>query len=315
MYASLDRGASWRRFMESMPAVPVHDLRIHPRDRELIAGTHGRSIWIVNIAPLQDLTMQVLADGAGAFEPAPAYGFAEAARGGESYGQAWFARPTPGVGGRISYYIGDDVAEELVAAAEAEDDDDDEEAPAEAEAQVRLRAARAGRPLPGGADPGAGWRGRWSRWRAGRAERSPVEITITDADGEVVQTLNGPAGAGLHTVNWNLRRATEPEPQDAVSVRAARQHHDRGAREGGSRFAGGGGAGGGASPRPARDLHGRREPVPGRDGLVVGAGGSVVGEEEATIRKASWRDRVNRRRARVVGVAGGAGAAGSVART
>ncbi|MYJ69895.1 MAG: hypothetical protein F4087_15505, partial [Gemmatimonadetes bacterium] len=65
VYASLDRGASWRRFMESMPTVPVHDLRIHPRDRELIAGTHGRSIWIVDIAPLQDLTTQVLADGAG----------------------------------------------------------------------------------------------------------------------------------------------------------------------------------------------------------------------------------------------------------
>ena len=71
VYASLDRGGSWRRFMESMPATPVHDLRIHPRDRELIAGTHGRSIWIVDIAPLQDLTGNVLADGAAVFEPAP----------------------------------------------------------------------------------------------------------------------------------------------------------------------------------------------------------------------------------------------------
>ena len=182
VYASLDRGASWRRFMESMPTAPVHDLRIHPRDRELIAGTHGRSIWIVDIAPLQDLTRQVLADGAGAFEPAPAYTFAEAARGGESYGQAWFSRPTPGVGGRISYYVGEEVAEELAAAAEAEAAEvEDEEA-----------------------GPGGGPGGR-------NAPR--VEITITDADGEVVQTMTGPAGAGLHTVTWNLRRATEPEPR------------------------------------------------------------------------------------------------------
>ena len=220
-YASLDRGASWRRFMESMPAVPVHDLRIHPRDRELIAGTHGRSIWIVNIAPLQDLTAQVLADGAGAFEPAPAYNFAEAARGGESYGQAWFARPTPGVGGRISYYIGDDVAEELAAAAaEANADDDDEEEEEAGGAEAVAGAARAATvqaaagvevPIqeiargPGAAGgPGGGPPGR---------NAAQVEITITDADGEVVQTLNGPAGAGLHTVTWNLRRATEPEPQ------------------------------------------------------------------------------------------------------
>lgn len=187
VYASLDGGASWRRFMESMPAVPVHDLRIHPRDRELIAGTHGRSIWIVDIAPLQDLTAQVMADGAGAFEPAPAFPFAEAARGGESYGQAWFSRPTPGVGGRISYYIGDGVAEELAAAAAEADPEDEEEAGAGA------AEAPAGRP----ATP----------------QVPRIEITITDADGEVVQTLRGSARAGLHTVNWNLRRVSAPEPQ------------------------------------------------------------------------------------------------------
>ena len=162
VYASLDRGRSWRRFMESLPTVPVHDLRIHPRDRELIAGTHGRSIWIVDIAPLQDLTGNVLADGAAIFESAPAYQFGEPARGGESYGQAWFSRPTPGATGRISYYVGEEVA-----AAQGEE---------------------------AGGGPGA--------------QRGPqAEITIADADGEVVQTLDGPGGTGLHTVNWNLRGA------------------------------------------------------------------------------------------------------------
>ena len=196
VYASLDRGATWRRFMESLPAVPVHDLRIHPRDRELIAGTHGRSIWIVDIAPLQDLTAQVLADGAAAFEPAPAFQFGEEARGGESYGQAWFSRPTPGANGRISYYIGEDVAEAIAAAAEEEGDGEEaegEEAEGEDEAGQAGRRAGAGGP-----------RGR-------RGAR--VEITVTDAAGEVVQTLNGPAGAGLHTVTWNMRGpAAEPEP-------------------------------------------------------------------------------------------------------
>ncbi len=191
VYASLDRGRSWRRFMESLPTVPVHDLRIHPRDRELIAGTHGRSIWIVDIAPLQELTGNVLADGAAAFEPAPAYQFGEPARGGESYGQAWFSRPTPGATARISYYVGDEVAAAL-ADEEAGDAGNGSEM---AQASGGQAAARGGG-RPGG--PGGG----------PRAPRGPqVEITITDADGEVVQTLNGPAGAGLHTVTWNLRGA------------------------------------------------------------------------------------------------------------
>ena len=55
-YVSTDRGGSWQKFMTGLPTVPVHDLKIHPRDHELIAGTHGRSIWIVDIAPLEQLT-------------------------------------------------------------------------------------------------------------------------------------------------------------------------------------------------------------------------------------------------------------------
>ena len=198
VYASLDRGRSWRRFMESLPTVPVHDLRIHPRDRELIAGTHGRSIWIVDIAPLQDLTGNVLADGAAAFEPAPAYQFSEPARGGESYGQAWFSRPTPGATGRISYFVGDEVAAALAEEAGGEAGDEQEARGGRRGGGAGQAAARGGG-RPGGPDgPGGG----------PPAQRGPqAGITIADADGEVVQTLDGPAGAGLHTVSWNLRGA------------------------------------------------------------------------------------------------------------
>jgi photosystem II stability/assembly factor-like uncharacterized protein len=119
-YVSTDRGGSWTRFMNGMPAVPVHDLKIHPRDRELIAATHGRALWIVNIAPLEQLTDQVLADGAHLFEPPTAFQFGQRARGGESYGQAWFARPTPGSKATITYYISDEIAREVRTAAREE---------------------------------------------------------------------------------------------------------------------------------------------------------------------------------------------------
>jgi photosystem II stability/assembly factor-like uncharacterized protein len=61
LYASIDGGRSWQRFMNGFPTVPVHDLVIHPRDGDLIAGTHGRGIWIADdITPLQQLTPPVL---------------------------------------------------------------------------------------------------------------------------------------------------------------------------------------------------------------------------------------------------------------
>lgn len=59
VYASLDRGSSWQALDGGLPNVPVHDLFVHPRDRELIAGTHGRSAWIVDVLPVQQLSNEV----------------------------------------------------------------------------------------------------------------------------------------------------------------------------------------------------------------------------------------------------------------
>lgn len=59
VYVSLDRGAHWQALDQHLPNVPVHDLVVHPRDRELVAGTHGRSVWVVDVLPLQELTPEV----------------------------------------------------------------------------------------------------------------------------------------------------------------------------------------------------------------------------------------------------------------
>src|SRR5690606_28431583 len=72
VWVSLNRGGSWTRFMAGLPTVPVHDLKVHPRDKELIAGTHGRSVWIVDIAPLQQLTADAQQRSIQLFEPSMA---------------------------------------------------------------------------------------------------------------------------------------------------------------------------------------------------------------------------------------------------
>ncbi len=59
VYVSLDRGVSWQALPSALPNVPVHDLVIHPRERELVAGTHGRSVWVVDVLPVQELTAEV----------------------------------------------------------------------------------------------------------------------------------------------------------------------------------------------------------------------------------------------------------------
>ena len=61
LWVSIDEGATWARFDGGLPRVAVHDLEIHPRDGDLIIGTHGRGVWILDdLAPLRALTPQVL---------------------------------------------------------------------------------------------------------------------------------------------------------------------------------------------------------------------------------------------------------------
>jgi len=61
VFVSFDQGGVWARMKGSLPTVPVDDLAIHPRDNDLILGTHGRGIWILDdISPLEQLTNEVL---------------------------------------------------------------------------------------------------------------------------------------------------------------------------------------------------------------------------------------------------------------
>jgi len=115
VYASLDRGGSWQRFMNGLPTVPVRDLQIHPRDGELIAGTHGRSIWIVDITPLQQLDGSVMASDVHLFQPSPAFHFGTRPTGGEFTAQAYFEAPNPPYGAVIRYWLGEDVDADSVA--------------------------------------------------------------------------------------------------------------------------------------------------------------------------------------------------------
>ncbi len=60
VYTSIDGGLTWTRIKNNLPPVGVQDLAIHPRENDLIVGTHGRGFYIADISPLQELTQDVL---------------------------------------------------------------------------------------------------------------------------------------------------------------------------------------------------------------------------------------------------------------
>jgi photosystem II stability/assembly factor-like uncharacterized protein len=71
LYVSIDGGRTWADMHNNMPTQPVHDLQIHPRDHDLIVGTHGRGIFIADIAPLEEIDETVLASDVHLFDVEP----------------------------------------------------------------------------------------------------------------------------------------------------------------------------------------------------------------------------------------------------
>jgi photosystem II stability/assembly factor-like uncharacterized protein len=116
VYASLDRGKSWTKFSSGLPSVPVYDLKIHPRDRELMAATHGRGIWLVDVSALEQMTPKTLADAATLYAPRTAFQWGEGPNlglPGNGWGQAPFVVQPPAYGASITYRLKDPVSDSV----------------------------------------------------------------------------------------------------------------------------------------------------------------------------------------------------------
>jgi photosystem II stability/assembly factor-like uncharacterized protein len=109
MWVSLNRGENWSRFRSGgFPTVAVHDVVIHPRELDLIIGTHGRSIWIMNISALEEMTTENLEKDVHLAKPQNVYFF------GRVSGSSWegdriFVSPNTQPGTQIAYYLKSDV--------------------------------------------------------------------------------------------------------------------------------------------------------------------------------------------------------------
>jgi len=107
VFFSIDGGKNWTNLSLNMPTVAFHDLMIHPRDNDLIAGTHGRGIWILDdISPLQQLTEEILSSEAYFFEnQLPGTHWLSLDRGGYGRGNLYFAGENPSHGALIDFYL------------------------------------------------------------------------------------------------------------------------------------------------------------------------------------------------------------------
>jgi photosystem II stability/assembly factor-like uncharacterized protein len=106
-FISLNGGREWKSFMTGLPYVRIDDILVHPRDNDLIIGTHGRSIWILDdITPLQQLSEKVMTAEAHVFDVRPAVAYVTDVRRTVSKESAkHFTGQNPEAGTAISYYL------------------------------------------------------------------------------------------------------------------------------------------------------------------------------------------------------------------
>ncbi|MEE9297331.1 MAG: hypothetical protein V3W34_20515 [Phycisphaerae bacterium] len=113
-YVTIDRGKHWTKLNGgTMPTVAVDDLVQHPRETDLVAGTHGRSIYVLDDAsPLSQLTPEIVQSKFHLFDVRPAkpvlylddMGF---------WGERMFTAKNPPMGARITYWLRDYTSEKV----------------------------------------------------------------------------------------------------------------------------------------------------------------------------------------------------------
>ena len=179
-YFSVNRGKEWIKWNSGFPTVPVRDLAVHPRDNDLIIGTHGRSVYILDdISFLRELDPAVFNKNAYLFKPADTYQFRTF--GSSAYstvGDAEFMGQNREPGVLITYYFN----------------------PPEKPEKDKKSGEK---PMPEMMERG---RGR----RPGSAGKPKFKIEILDEKEKVIRELEIKPDKGINRITWDLR-GTAPE--------------------------------------------------------------------------------------------------------
>ena len=115
LFYTMDGGEHWTELRGGMPTLAFNDLVVHPRDNDLVLGTHGRGVWILDqINALQELTPEVMARAAHLFTVEPAVQIRRA--GGAAHtGDIYYRGENPPDGAILDYWLGEEADSGTVA--------------------------------------------------------------------------------------------------------------------------------------------------------------------------------------------------------
>jgi hypothetical protein len=211
LYVSLDAGASWHRWRHGVPPCSAMALVTHPRDHDLIVGTHGRSLYVLDdITPLRTLTPALLQQPLHVFPVQPAIAHEVAQSPGSRFpGQGEFRGASRPRGVMLHVIVN---APELK----------HPEPKVERERQQAKAAAARVATKPDAAAPPADSAGKPSEATPAATEseaakppeppKDQVTIEVRDATGALLRTYREPVTLGLNRLLWSFERDGGPGP-------------------------------------------------------------------------------------------------------
>jgi photosystem II stability/assembly factor-like uncharacterized protein len=107
VWVTLNRGGAWTKINNNLPTVAVHELAQHPTAGEMVAATHGRSLWILDVAPLRQMSKDVVTAKTHLFAPNQAIRWRREPNKGSMYGvgSRLFVGENPPDGAQIYYSL------------------------------------------------------------------------------------------------------------------------------------------------------------------------------------------------------------------
>jgi photosystem II stability/assembly factor-like uncharacterized protein len=184
LFATLDGGKKWNRIKNGLPTIQVKDLCVQRKQNDLVIGTFGRGIYVIDdYSPLRKLKNGSSAE-ATLFQPRDAVLYVPPAQFGGAgkafLGASFYTADNPPFGATFTYLL----KEKLKTRKDRRKD-------------AERAAERAGKPLPYPSP---------DELRTEAEEEAPtVFLQIADAEGTVVRTVFGPTTEGMHRVTWDLR--------------------------------------------------------------------------------------------------------------
>ncbi|GMM69000.1 hypothetical protein MTsDn1_22950 [Alteromonas sp. MTD1] len=185
IFFTVDGGKAWVELEGGMPTISTRDVKIQRRENDLVAGTFGRGIYILDdYAPLRELNEEALEQDALLFAPSrPVKWFNLDDNHTDSDGDDRYVAENPEHGATLTYYLKDSI---LTAKEKRQ------------EAEKKLIEDKQYPKYPS-----------WDAVEAELEEAAPaVYLEIKDSSGDVVNRVAGSVKKGLHRVTWDMKYAS-----------------------------------------------------------------------------------------------------------